>query len=134
MIFFQGARCKTSFFFLAPKGSLFSLYYFHSYNPAYLEWNLFLTTHYDKFYFEKHYYPYFFTPIIPTCSSLLFPSVYRYFPPVIYSIKIQKFFLSRSLSQILKHINYIFKHYFDQCRIRRNIGIFKFILMNDLNE
>ena len=39
-----------------------------------------------------------------------------------------------SLTQILKHINYIFKHYFDQCRIRRNIGISKFILMNDFNE
>ena len=37
------------------------------------------------------------------------------------------------LTQILKH-NYIFKHYFDQSRVRRNIGIFKFILMNDFNE
>ena len=32
---FQRARCKTSFFLdLTPKGSLFSLYYFHSYHPA----------------------------------------------------------------------------------------------------
>ena len=32
-----------------------------------------------------------------------------------------------------QHINYIFKHYFDQCRVRRIIGIFKFILMNGFN-
>ena len=48
--FFQGARCKTSFFLvLTPEGSLFRLYYFHSYYPAYLVWNAFLTTHCDKF-------------------------------------------------------------------------------------
>ena len=67
--FFQGARCKTSFFLvLTPKGSLFSLYYFHSYFPAYLVWNLFLTTHCDKFCTWK-------SPAIPTFLhqlSLLF--------------------------------------------------------------
>ena len=39
---------------LTPKGSLFSLYYFHSYYPAYLVWNLFLTTHCDKFCIFLH--------------------------------------------------------------------------------
>ena len=48
--FFQGARCKNSIVLvLTPKGSLFSLYYFHSYYPAYLVWNLFLTTYCDIF-------------------------------------------------------------------------------------
>ena len=42
---------------------------------------------------------------------------------VIYAIEIQKFFSVASLTQILEHINYIFKHYFDQCGVRRNIGI-----------
>ena len=61
MFFFQGARCKTSgFLFLIPKVSLFSLYYCHSFYPAYLLWNfLFLTTHCDKFFTWK-------SPTIPT--------------------------------------------------------------------
>ena len=52
--FFQGARCKTSnFLVLTPKGSLFSLYYCHSYYPAYSVWDLFLTTHCDHFVLGK---------------------------------------------------------------------------------
>ena len=47
--FFQGPRCKNIYFLvLISKGSLFSLYYCHSYYPAYLVWNLLLTTHCDK--------------------------------------------------------------------------------------
>ena len=58
--FFEGARCKTSIFLvLTPKGSLFSLYYCHSYYTAYLVWHLFLTTHCDKFCTWK-------SPTIPT--------------------------------------------------------------------
>ena len=76
--FFQGARCKTSFFLvLTQKGSLFSLYYCHSYYPAYLVWNLF--THCDKFCtWKSPTIPSFFTTIIPT-FSLLFPNFYHYF-------------------------------------------------------
>ena len=62
------------------------------------------------------------------CSTIVAFSLLN----VIYAIKIQKFSLVASLTQILKHINYILKHYFD--RVRRNIGIFKFILMKDFNE
>ena len=45
--FFREHAAKHVFF--SFKGSLFSLYYFHSYYPADLVWNLFLTTHCDKF-------------------------------------------------------------------------------------
>ena len=47
--FREHAAITSVFLVLTPKGSLFSLYYFHSYYPAYLVWNLFLTTHCDKF-------------------------------------------------------------------------------------
>ena len=59
--FFQGARCKNIIFLsFNSKGLwLFSLYYCHSYYPAYLVWNLFLTTHCDKFCTWK-------SPTIPT--------------------------------------------------------------------
>ena len=60
--FFQGAAAKHHFFSFSPKGSLFSLYYCHSYYPAYLVWNLFFYTN----------NPYFFTPF-PSFLSLLFP-------------------------------------------------------------
>ena len=66
---FQAARCKTSIFLvLTPKGPLFSLYYCHRDYPAYLVWNLFLTTHCDTFCTWK-------SPTIPTFLhqlSLLF--------------------------------------------------------------
>ena len=81
MIFFREHAAKNQFFSLAPKGSLFSLYYCHSYHPAYLVWNLFLTTHCDKFCtWKSPTIPTFFTPIIPT-FSLLLPNFYRYFFP-----------------------------------------------------
>ena len=52
--FFQGVRCKTSIFLvLTPKGSLYRYY------PTYLVWNLFRTTHCDKFCTWK-------SPTIPT--------------------------------------------------------------------
>ena len=76
--FFQGAR--YIFLVLTLKGSLFSLYYCHSYYPAYLVWDLFLTTHCDKFCTWKSptiptFYTnnlYFFTTF-PKFLSLLFP-------------------------------------------------------------
>ena len=80
MIFFREHAAKHHFFSFTEKGSLFSLYYFHSYYPAYLVWNLFLTTHCDKFCTWKSpaiptFYtnnPYFFTT--PSkFLSLLFP-------------------------------------------------------------
>ena len=69
------------FLVLTPNGSLFSLHYCHSYYPAYLVWNLFVTTHCDEFCtWKSPTIPTFFTPIIPT-FSLLFPIFYRYFFP-----------------------------------------------------
>ena len=47
--FFREHAAKHHCFSLTPKGFLFSSYYFHSYCPAYLVWNLFITTHCDKF-------------------------------------------------------------------------------------
>ena len=44
-------------------------------------------------------------------------------------MKYRFFFSVASLAQILKH-NYIFIKRFDQCLVRRNIGI----LMNNFNE
>ena len=77
-MYFSRAHAAKSlrFLFLNPKISLFSLYYCHSYYPAYLVWIfLFPTTRCDKF---CTFYPYFFTPIIPS-FSLLFPNFYPYF-------------------------------------------------------
>ena len=81
--FFSGSTLQNIYFFLVltPKGSLFSLYYFHCYYPAYLVWNLFLTTHCDKFCTWKSpaiptFYtnnPYFFNTF-PKFLSLLFPT------------------------------------------------------------
>ena len=80
LMIFSGSTLQIiSFLVWTPKGSLFSLYYCHSFYPAYLVWNLFLTTHCDKFCTWKNpTIPTFFTPIIPT-FSLLFPDFYRYF-------------------------------------------------------
>ena len=55
--FFREHAAKHHFFSFDP--SLFSLYYFHSYYPAYLVLNLFLTTHCDQFRTWK-------SPAIPT--------------------------------------------------------------------
>ena len=71
---------QKHFLVLIQKGSLISLYYCHSYYPAYLVWNLFLTTHCDKFCTWKSptillFYtnnPYFFTTF-PKFLLLLFP-------------------------------------------------------------
>ena len=49
MIFSGSTLQNIIFLVLIPKGSLFSLYYCHSYYPAYLVRNLFLTTRCDKF-------------------------------------------------------------------------------------
>ena len=57
--FFRKHAAKHHYLVLTPKGSLFSLYYCHSYYPAYLVWNLFLSTHCDKFCTWK-------SPTIPT--------------------------------------------------------------------
>ena len=76
--FFRSTLQNINFLVLTPKGSLFSLYYCHSYYPAYLAWNLFLTTHCDKFNTCKALLSLLFTSIIPT-FSLLFPNFYRYF-------------------------------------------------------
>ena len=59
IMFFREHAANIIFFVLTPKGSPFSLYYFHSYYPAYLVWNLFLTYHCDKFCTWK-------SPAIPT--------------------------------------------------------------------
>ena len=82
LIIFSGSTLQNIIFLvLTPKGSLFSLYYCYSYYPAYLVWNLFLTTHCDKFCtWKSPTIPSFFTPIIPT-FSLLFVNFYRYFFP-----------------------------------------------------
>ena len=48
--FFSGSTLQNiNCLVLTPKGSLFSLYYCHSYYSAYFVGNLFLTTHCDKF-------------------------------------------------------------------------------------
>ena len=80
--FFSGSTLQNiKFLVLTPKGSLFSLYYCHSYYPAYLVWNLFLTTQCDKFCtWKSPTIPTFLTPIIHT-FLLLFPNFYRYFFP-----------------------------------------------------
>ena len=58
--FHSGSTLQNiNFLVLTPKGPLFSLYYCHSYYPVYLVWNLFLTTHCDKFCTLK-------SPTIPT--------------------------------------------------------------------
>ena len=58
--FFSGSKLQNiNILVLTPKGSLFSLYYWHSYYSAYLVSNLFLTTHCDKFCTWK-------SPTIPT--------------------------------------------------------------------
>ena len=58
--FFSGSTLQNIIFLvLTPKGSLFNLYYCHIYYPAYLMWNLFFTTHCDKFCTWK-------SPTIPT--------------------------------------------------------------------
>ena len=74
---FREHAAKHHFFLvLTPKGSLLSLYFCHSYYPAYLVWNLFLTTHCYKFVLGKAllFYtnnPYFFTTF-PKFLSLLY--------------------------------------------------------------
>ena len=75
LIIFSGSTLQNiKFLVLTPKGSLFSLYYCHSYYPAYLMWNLFLTTHCDKFCtWKSPAIPTFFTP-----KTLLF----RYFSQI----------------------------------------------------
>ena len=79
--FYSGSTLQNiNFLVLTPKGSLFSVFYCHSYYPAYLVWNSFLTTHCDKFCTWKAllsllFYtnnPYFFTSF-PKFLSLLFP-------------------------------------------------------------
>ena len=58
--FFSGRTLQNIIFLvLTPKGSLFRLFYCHSYYHAYLVWNIFLTTHCDKFCTWK-------SPTIPT--------------------------------------------------------------------
>ena len=59
-LFFSGSTLQNiKCLVLIPKGSLFILYYCHSYFPAHSVWNIFLTTHCDKFCTWK-------SPTIPT--------------------------------------------------------------------